>query len=291
MAPFGQVLTAVITPFAPDGSVDYETFTRLCRHLVANGSDGIVVSGTTGESPTLSDEEKLALSKAAVDAVGGRASILVGTGTYDTAHSVHLTEAACELDIDGVLVVAPYYNRPDQRGFLAHFGAVADASSVPVMLYNIPARTGRLVEIPTLVELAGHERIVAVKDAVDDAPFTGHTVAAVGDRLAIYSGSDDMVLAQVALGAVGVVSVATHIVGPQIAAMLDAYGKGDVATAAAINARLFPIFRLCFTDPNPTPVKGALSELWEPVGDPRLPLVPARPETVSALVALVRGLA
>ena len=291
MAQFGPVLTAVITPFAEDGSVDYQTFSRLCQHLVANGSDGVVVTGTTGESPTLSDEEKLALYKAAIDAVGSRATVIAGTGTYDTAHSVELTERACELDIDGVLVVAPYYSRPDQRGFHAHFTAVADASTVPVMLYNIPARTGRLVEIPTLVDLARHERITAVKDAVDDAPFTGRTIAAVGDALEVYSGSDDMVLAQVALGAVGVVSVASHIVGNQIAAMIAAHAKGDVATAAAINAALFPIFDLCFTDPNPTPVKGALSELWEPVGSPRLPLVDAKPETVAALVAAVRALA
>lgn len=290
MAQFGQVLTAVITPFTDAGDVDYETFARLCQHLVANGSDGIVVSGTTGEAPTLSDEEKLALTRTAIDAVGSRASVLSGTGTYDTAHSVELTRRACELDIDGVLVVAPYYSRPDQRGFHAHFTAVADASTVPVMLYNIPARTGRLVEVPTLVDLAGHERIVAVKDAVDDAPFTGRTVAAVGDSLEVYSGSDDMVLAQLALGAVGVVSVASHIVGNEIAAMIAAHEKGDVAAAAAINASLFPIFDLCFKDPNPTPVKGALSELWDHVGSPRLPLVDAKPETVAALVAAVRAL-
>lgn len=291
MAPFGHVITAVVTPFDADGAVDYETFTRLARHLVATGSDGLVVAGTTGESPTLSDDEKLALFAAAREAVGNRASVIAGTGTYDTAHSVELTRAAGDLGVDGVLVVTPYYSKPDQRGLLGHFTAVADAASVPVMLYNIPGRTGRRVEVDTLAALADHDRIAAVKDAVDDPGFTSRTHVACGDRLTIYSGSDIYTLPQLAVGAVGVVSVASHLVGTRIAAMVAAHRAGNTAEALAIHESLVPVFDRCFAEPNPQPVKAALGELWDSVGPPRPPLVEATPETTAALVAAVRAVA
>ncbi len=287
MAPFGHVITAIVTPFTDDGEVDYDTFTRLCSHLVGHGSDGLVVAGTTGESPTLSDDEKLALFRAAIDAVGDRANVIAGTSTYDTAHSVRLTEAACELGVDGILAVTPYYSKPDQRGITRHFTAMADASSVPLMLYNIPGRTARLVEVATLVELAGHERIVAVKDAVEDLGFSTRQHASAD--LAVYSGADIYNLPLAAVGAVGVVSVASHLVGDEISAMLALVRSGDLQGALAIHESLIPVYDACFAEPSPQPLKGALGVLWDGVGVPRLPLVEAEPETVDALVAAVRA--
>lgn len=290
MVPFGHVMTAMVTPFTADGAVDYERFARLARHLVANGSDGLVIAGTTGESPTLSDEEKLALWKAGVDAVGGRALVVAGTGTYDTAHSVELTRRAVEVGVDGVMAVTPYYSRPDQTGLLRHFTAIADASEVPVLLYNIPGRSARVIEVDTLAHLAEHDRIVAVKDAVDDVAFTTRTRVKVGDALAIYSGSDIFTLPQLALGAVGVVSVASHVAGPQIAAMVAAHHAGDHHEALRLHDALVPVFDLCFAEPNPQPVKAAVGRLWEDVGEPRLPMVPASDATVIDLVGAVQAL-
>ena len=278
--PFGRVLTAMITPFTDEGAVDHERAWRLARFLVANGSDGLVVSGTTGESPTLSGDEKVALYRTVVEAVGERAQVVAGTGTYDTAESIHLSERAAAAGVDGIMAVTPYYSKPPQAGLVAHFRAIADATDLPVILYNIPGRTGRLIEVGTLVTLAEHPRIVAVKDAVEDAQFTARTVAEVGDDMAVYSGQDSITLAVMAVGAVGVVSVASHLAGPQVAAMVGAAASGDIVEARRINTGLMPLFDALFVEPNPIPVKAAMAALWEPVGEPRLPLVPARPETV-----------
>ncbi|NND83994.1 MAG: 4-hydroxy-tetrahydrodipicolinate synthase [Acidimicrobiia bacterium] len=284
MAPFGTVLTAVVTPFAADGSVDFEAFTRLITWLVDHGSDGVVVSGTTGESPTLSHDEDLALYRAAVDALGGRATVIAGTGANDTAHSIEMTEAAAEIGVDAVMTVTPYYNRPSQGGLIDHFSAIADASPVPVMLYNIPARAGRLIEVPTLATLAEHEQIVAVKDAVENVTHTTHAHAALPEGFAIYSGADLYTLPMMAVGAVGVVSVASHLVGPQVKAMVTAFSKGDTAEALRIHEDLSAVFDLCFAEPSPGPVKGALNATWGSVGGVRLPMTPASDATVDALV-------
>ena len=270
----------MITPFTDDGAVDHERAWRLARFLVANGSDGLVITGTTGESPTLSGDEKVALYRTVVEAVGERAHIVAGTGTYDTAESIHLSERAAAAGVDGIMAVTPYYSKPPQAGLLAHFGAIADATDLPVILYNIPGRTGRLIEIPTLVALAEHPRIVAVKDAVEDAQFTARTVSEVGEAMAIYSGQDSITLPLMTVGAVGVVSVASHLAGPQVAAMVEAAAAGDMAEALRLHLGLLPLFDALFVEPNPMPVKAAMAALWEPVGEPRLPLVPARPETV-----------
>jgi 4-hydroxy-tetrahydrodipicolinate synthase len=280
MAPFGHLLTAMITPFTSTGEVDYEKAWRLARFLVDNGSDGLVVSGTTGESPTLSNDEKVALFRTVVEAVGEKALVVAGTGTYDTAESVELTRRAAEVGCRGAMAVTPYYSRPPQQGLIEHFTAVADASDLPVLLYNIPSRTGRRIEIDTLARLAEHPRVVAVKDAVGELTFTTNTRLAVGEAFAIYSGDDISTLPMMAVGAVGVVSVAAHLAGKQIKAMVEAALIGDLISARRLHLALAPLAGALFLEPNPMPVKAALNALWEPVGDPRSPLVPASEETV-----------
>lgn len=283
--PFGRVLTAMITPFDATGAVDHQLAWDLARHLVDQGSDGVVVAGTTGESPTLSADEKVALFGTVVEAVGGRATVVAGTGTYDTAESIHLTERAIDAGAHAVMAVTPYYSRPSQEGLFRHFTAIADASTVPVLLYNIPSRTGRLIEVGTLARLADHERIVAVKDAVGDLAFTTRTRNACGDGFAIYSGDDILTLPMMAVGAVGIVSVASHLAGRGIRAMVEAAARGDWDEARRRHLLLAPLFEACFLEPNPMPVKAAVSARWKPVGDPRLPLVPAAPATVAAIEA------
>ncbi|MBI5157183.1 MAG: 4-hydroxy-tetrahydrodipicolinate synthase [Acidimicrobiia bacterium] len=283
--PFGRVLTAMVTPFDAAGAIDTQGAWDLARHLLAEGSDGVVVAGTTGESPTLSADEKLMLFRTVVEAVGDRGVVIAGTGTYDTAESVHLTRQAVAAGVHGVMAVTPYYSRPPQQGLIEHFTAIADASEVPVIVYNIPSRTGRLIEVPTLARLAAHPRIVAVKDAVGDLAFTTKTAEACGDRLAIYSGDDILTLPMMSVGAVGVVSVASHLAGPQIAAMVRAAAEGAWDEARRLHLRLAPLFSACFLEPNPIPVKAALDALWKPVGRPRLPLVPASADTLAAITA------
>jgi 4-hydroxy-tetrahydrodipicolinate synthase len=280
--PFGLVATAMVTPFASDGAVDHEAVWRLARHLSDHGSDSLVVTGTTGESPTLSDAEKVALYHTVVEAVAEKDTLVVaGTGTYDTRHSVELTEKAAAAGVDGILAVTPYYNRPSQAGLVAHFEAIAGVG-LPVMLYNIPGRTGRLIEIETLARLADHPNVAAVKDAVENLDFTSKTINTIPD-LPVYSGQDSLTLPSLAVGAVGVVSVASHLVGRQIRKMIVATSEGDWEEARRLHHLLYPVFESCFLETNPTPVKAAINALWGEVGDVRLPLVNASPETVAAI--------
>ncbi len=282
--PFGSVLTAMITPFDESGEVDYQATWDLARHLVSHGSDGLVICGTTGESPTLTKEEKLGMFRTVVEAVGDRAVVIAGTGTYDTADSVATTKQAAELGCHGVMAVTPYYNKPPQEGLFRHFTAIADASDLPVLIYNIPGRTSRLIEVETLARLSHHERIVATKDAVEDVEFTRSTLAAVAESFAVYSGQDSFTLPLMEIGAVGIVSVASHLVGDQIQEMTAAAREKDYDAARIVHERLMPLFEALFVEPNPMPLKGALSKLWRPVGDPRLPLIPPQSETVAALL-------
>lgn len=213
--------------------------------------------------------------------------VIAGTGTNDTAHTVEMSMAAAEQGVDAVLVVSPYYNRPDQRGLFAHFTAIADACDVPVVLYNIPGRSACLIEVETLVRLAEHPNIIGVKDAVDDLDFSRKALAAQPADFAVYSGSDDLTLELMASGAVGVISVASHLIGRQIAEMTSMVGV-DLARARGLEAKLMGVFRACFAEPSPQPLKGALNALWEQVGDPRLPLVPAAQDTIEKLVGEVQ---
>jgi 4-hydroxy-tetrahydrodipicolinate synthase len=281
-APFGLLATAMITPFTADGAVDHQRAWDLARHLTDEGTDTIVVAGTTGESPTLSDQEKLALFKTVIDAVAEKKTrVVAGTGTYDTAHSVEMTERAGELGADGVLAVTPYYNKPTQAGLVGHFTAIADVG-VPVMLYNIPGRTGRLIEVDTLSTLADHPNVVAVKDAVESLDFTSTTVNRV-PGLSVYCGQDSLTLPMLAVGAVGVVSVVSHLAGPTIRAMINAAHRGDYTGARRLHHQLLPLCHACFLETNPSPIKAAVGRFWGPVGDVRLPLVAAGEDTMSAI--------
>ncbi|MGH2694390.1 MAG: 4-hydroxy-tetrahydrodipicolinate synthase [Actinomycetota bacterium] len=279
-ARFGEVLTAMITPFSSDGSLDVKAARALAAHLVDHGSDGLVVCGTTGESPTLSHDEKLSLFENVVEEVSGRARVIAGSGTYDTRESIELTREAADRGVDACLIVTPYYSKPPQNALEAHFGAVADASEVPIIVYDIPGRTGRRVERPTMVTLAAHERIVAVKDAVGDASETARLRAdldAAGrSDFEIYSGDDVMLLPHLAAGAVGIVSVCSHLVGPQMKQIFSAWGDGKVDEAKRIYLELVPLFDVMMgITSSPIPVKAAAALLGLEVGDPRLPLVAA----------------
>jgi 4-hydroxy-tetrahydrodipicolinate synthase len=272
---FGRVITAMVTPFHKDGSVNYAQAKKLARHLVESGSDGLVVAGTTGESPTLTKEEKVALFQAVVEEVGGKAAVIAGTGTNSTAESVALTQAAERAGVDGVMLVGPYYNRPSQEGLYQHFATIARSTRLPVMLYNIPGRTAVNILPGTVARLAEMENVVAIKEASGSLEQVTELRRLLPDHFAIYSGDDSLTLPMLALGAKGVVSVASHLAGRRIQEMLNAFTAGNVTLAAKIHAELFPLFKVLFITTNPVPVKAALNFLGLQVGGPRLPLVEA----------------
>jgi 4-hydroxy-tetrahydrodipicolinate synthase len=269
----GEVLTAVVTPFKTDGTIDFERFRELAQYLVESGSDGLVVAGTTGESPNLTDDERLELFRVAVDTLSGRGTVVAGTGTYSTAHSVHLTREAHELGVDGFLVVTPYYNKPPARGIVEHFRAIADVSDRPIVVYNIPGRVVINIEPDTIVELADIPNVRAVKQANDDLAQARRIVGETD--LDLYAGDDDLVLPFLELGGVGGVCVHTHVVGPQVKRMVGAFREGDVEAARRINEELKPALELLKVQTNPIAIKAALNLLGHDVGGLRLPLVPA----------------
>ena len=281
--PFGRVLTAMVTPFDARGEVDLAKAQELAKHLVDLGNDGLVVNGTTGESPTTTDREKAALITAVVEAVGDRATVVAGAGTYDTAHSIHLVQQAEKAGAHGALVVTPYYSRPPQEGLLAHFTAVADASELPVMLYDIPPRAVVPIEVDTLLRLSEHPRILAVKDAKGDL-HAGSRVIASTD-LAYYSGDDPLNLPWLSVGAVGFVSVIGHLAADRLRDLVEAYESGDVVRAKEIHESLLPLLRPFRRVPGVTYTKAALRLRGLDVGDPRLPLVPAAAEDIEAIAA------
>ncbi len=274
----GEVLTAMVTPFKVDGSVDYDRYRELAGFLVDNGSDGVVTFGTTGESPTLSDEEKLELLTVALDTVGDRATVVAGAGTYSTAHSVDLTERAHELGAHAILVVTPYYNKPPQRGIVEHFRAIAAATDRPVIAYNIPGRVVVNIETATFAELAEIPNVTAVKQAHDDLD---EARAIVDLGLDLYSGDDNVLFPFLRVGATGVVSVLAHVVGPQLKAMIRAYRSGDEDEARRIDEELAPAYEILKIAINPIPIKAALNLLGHEVGGHRLPLVPPTDEELA----------
>src|SRR5579863_3442101 len=273
-APFGQMVTAMITPMNPDGSVDFDGAARLADYLVTDmRNDGLVVNGTTGEAPTTTDEEKDRLLRVVLEAVGTRAKVVAGVGTNITSHTVELARSAERAGVHGLLVVTPYYNKPPQPALEAHFSAVADATGLPMLIYDIPGRTGMAVATDTLVRLAAHPRIVGVKDAKDD-PAAASQVMARTD-LVYYCGTDMLNLPWLSLGAVGFVSVVGHVAGDRLREMIDAYGNGDVDTARQLHYALLPVYTGLFRNQGAVMTKAALDLLGLPGGPVRLPLLAA----------------
>ena len=280
--PFGRVLTAMVTPFDVAGAVDLDKAVELAAYLVdEQGNDGLVISGTGGEAPTTSDAEKSDLLTAVVNAVGDRAHVVAGVGTFDTVHSVQLAEQAAKAGAHGLLVVTPYYSRPPQAGLVAHFRTVADATDLPVLLYDIPGRTATPIPTESLIELAEHDRIVGVKDAKGDLAGTARVLAETD--LAFYSGNDADTLPLLAIGAVGVVGTSTHFCGRETQAMIRAYERGDVAEALRLHRRLLPIFTGIFRTQGTILVKAGLRLRGLDVGPVRLPLVDATEHEISHL--------
>lgn len=281
--PFGRVLTAMVTPFNADGELDLKQAQELATHLVELGNDGLVLNGTTGEAPTTSDAEKSALVKAVLEAVGDRATVVSGAGTYDTAHSVELVRQAEKAGAHGVLLVTPYYSRPSQAGLVAHFNTVADATGLPVLLYDIPPRSAVPIEVDTLRRLAEHPRILAVKDAKGDLLAGSEVIA--NTHLAYYSGDDALNLPWLSVGATGVVSVIGHVVAGRIAAMVEAYENGDTSTARTNHRGMLPVLRAFSRVGGVVFGKTALKMRGYDVGAPRLPIVPATDEQIAAIAA------
>lgn len=279
----------MVTPFYPDGSLDTDTAARLATRLIDAGCDGLVLSGTTGESPTTSDEEKLRLLRAVLEAVGDRACIIAGAGSYDTAHSVRLARACAAEGAHGLLVVTPYYSHPPQSGLVAHFSAVADATECPMMLYDIPSRSMVAIEWDTLRTLAAHPNIVAVKDAKGDLAGAAQIMAETG--LAYYSGDDSLNLPWLAMGAVGLVSVWGHLAASQLVEMVNAFISGDIATARKVAIALGPLAAAHARLGGVTMAKAGLSVQGCDVGQPRLPLMPATEEQLVQLAADLRAAA
>ncbi|GAU70008.1 dihydrodipicolinate synthase [Streptomyces sp. NBRC 110611] len=279
--PFGRVLTAMVTPFTADGALDLDGAQRLATQLVDAGNDGLVLNGTTGESPTTTDAEKAQLVRAVVDAVGDRAFILAGASTNDTRHSLELARAAQDAGAHGLLAVTPYYSKPPQEGLFRHFTAIADATDLPVMLYDIPGRSGVPINTETLVRLAEHPRIVANKDAKGDLGRASWAIARSG--LAWYSGDDMLNLPLLSVGAVGFVSVVGHVVAPELRALLDAHLNGDVTKATEIHQKLLPVFTGMFRTQGVITTKAALALQGLPGGPLRLPLVELSAEETEQL--------
>ncbi len=271
-AVLGEILTAIVTPFKVDGSVDLDRFRGLASHLVESGSDGLVVTGTTGESPTLSDDERFELYEAAVDEIGDRATVIAGTGTYSTEHSVHLTGRAHEIGVHGFLVVTPYYNKPPVRGIVEHFKAIAAMSDRPIVVYNIPGRVVLNLETETIAQLAEIPTVRAVKQANPDLDQARRIV---GLGLDLYAGDDDLVFPFLELGGLGGVCVHTHVVGPQVKEMVRLFRAGDIEGARALDEELRPSIDLLRVVVNPIAIKCALNLLGHDVGGVRLPLVEA----------------
>ncbi len=292
MIDFGRVLTAMITPFTPEGGVDYDLAAKLAVHLVEHGSDGLVICGTTGESPTLTWDEEFKLFQVIQAAVGQKAKVLAGTGSNCTNEAISATAKAAELGLDGALLVVPYYNKPPQESLFAHFSAIAQAvPEFPLMLYNIPGRTGQNLLPETVVKLAErHQNIVAIKEASGNLDQASQIRQHLHPPFKIYSGDDSLTLPLLAIGGYGVVSVASHLVGESLQQMVQAYVNGQVETATALHLKFFDLYKALFVTTNPIPIKAALQLQGWPVGTPRLPLTPASEPMITHLKTVMCGL-
>ncbi|OIJ12978.1 4-hydroxy-tetrahydrodipicolinate synthase [Anaerobacillus arseniciselenatis] len=286
---FGQLLTAMVTPFDEKGNVDFQATRSLVNYLIANGTDGLVVAGTTGESPTLTTNEKADLFKFVVEVVDGRIPVIAGTGTNSTRASIELTEIAKSAGVDGVMLVTPYYNKPNQEGMYQHFKAIAESTDLPVMLYNIPGRSAVNMIEDTIIRLAQIDNIVCVKEASGDLEAMANIIHNTPDDFLLYSGDDSLTLPILAIGGHGVVSVSSHIIGNEMKSMIAAYQNGNPKYAASLHRELLPIMKTMFIAPNPTPVKAALEMTGISVGSVRLPLVPLTIEESEVVYSAVQS--
>ena len=281
---FGQIVTAMVTPFNQQEEVDYPATQNLIEHLIANGTDAVVVGGTTGESATLSTTEKIALFKYVVQVVDGRIPVIAGSGTNNTRESIELTREAELAGADAAMIVAPYYNRPSQEGLYQHFKTIADSTNLPIMVYNIPGRTAVNMEVDTIVRLADEvENIVCVKEASGDLDAMAEIIERTEEEFTLYSGDDGLTLPVLSIGGTGIVSVSAHIVGLEMQNMINAFKSGNVKEAAAIHRSLLPTYKTVFSAPSPTPVKAILNMYGVETGGVRLPLVPLTDEEIQAL--------
>lgn len=284
---FGKVLTAMVTPFDNKGNLDLDKTTKLVNHLIKNGSDGLVIAGTTGESPTLSSEEKVALFKHVVQVVDKRVPVIAGTGSNNTYATIDLTEKAEQAGVDAVMLVAPYYNKPNQEGLYQHFSTIAASTKLPVMLYNIPGRSVINMSVETIVKLSEIDNIVAIKDASGDLDMMAEIIENTADDFNLYSGDDGLTLPSYAIGASGIVSVASHIIGNEMQAMLKLFEEGKTQEAASKHRLILPTMNGLFMAPSPSPVKTALQIKGLDVGGVRLPLVPLTSEERAILNKLL----
>ncbi len=285
MIDFGKVATAMVTPFDHKGNIDFEKTTQLINYLISNGSDALVIAGTTGESPTLSTEEKLALFRHSVKVVDGRVPVVAGTGSNNTYASIELTKKAEEIGVDAIMIVAPYYNKPNQEGLYQHFKTIAESTELPVMLYNIPGRSVINMSVDTIVRLAELPNVVALKDASGDLDAMTAIIAQTSDDFALYSGDDGLTLPVLAIGGTGIISVASHVIGNEMQEMVKLYESGNPKESAKIHQRIVPVMKSLFAAPSPTPVKTALQLKGLDVGSVRLPLVPLTEEERQTLVS------
>ena len=284
MSDFGKLLTAVITPFDSNGVLSTDTLWRLCRKLVHEKSDGLVLSGTTGESPNLTKEDRKIIYSTAKDSVGDKAKIIAGTGTYSTRESIEYTKMANDLGVDGIMIVTPYYSKPSQIGILQHFEQISKNTNLPIMAYNIPGRTATLIEINTLEKLVEDIGIHSIKDAVGDLNFSKTELEVLKDKVDIYSGNDGETLEFMKMGGKGVVSVASHVVGNEIFNLINHVLNDEIKLAEQLQTQLLPFFDLLFEEPSPGPVKYLLTETWEDVGSPLMPITNVSDDLASKLL-------
>ncbi|QQZ07896.1 4-hydroxy-tetrahydrodipicolinate synthase [Heyndrickxia vini] len=290
MAHFGRVSTAMVTPFDKKGNIDFQKTSQLIEYLIENGTDSLVVAGTTGESPTLTTEEKIALFQFVVKTVNGRIPIIAGTGSNNTYASIELTKKAEEIGVDAIMIVAPYYNKPNQEGIYQHFKAIAESTSLPVMVYNIPGRSVINIEPDTIIKLSHIPNIVAVKEASGSLDAMTEIIANTDENFELYSGDDGITLPVLSIGGQGIVSVASHVIGNEMQEMIQAFLDGSIAKAAKMHQGLLPIMKGLFQAPSPVPVKTALQIKGLDVGSVRLPLVPLTENERLELTSLLKNM-
>lgn len=284
---FGQILTAMVTPFDHNEEIDFPATQNLINYLIESGTEGLVVSGTTGESPTLTEEEKVQLFKFTVEVVNGRVPVIAGTGSYNTKASIELTKRAADAGVDGIMLVVPYYNKPSQEGLYQHFQTIAAVTSLPIILYNIPGRSVVNMSVETVIRLSEIPNIVAIKEAGGNLDAMSEIISSTPEDFSLYSGDDGLTIPVLSIGGAGVISVASHVIGNEMQAMIAKFNAGNVQEAAKDHRRLLPVMKALFAAPNPTPVKTALNLKGVPVGGVRLPMIPLNEEELSTLQSVL----